>query len=37
MDPFGVRHSLVEEHGEHQLVGLLGEVGEEEDVVGGVL
>lgn len=28
-----VQHSLVEEHGQHHLIGLLGEVTEEQDVV----
>lgn len=30
-------HSLIEQHGQHQLVGLFGQIGEEQDVVGGVL
>lgn len=30
-------HLLVEKHGEHELVGLLRQVGEEQDVIGWIL
>ena len=32
-----VEDLLLEEHGEHHLIGLLGETGEEEDLVGCLL